>query len=130
MLDSHKRRRPLRAAAYTALAGASTIILTDPTRSFDDVPFSLRFVWNGFLLLGCLFTLYGAARDRYLSEFMGMPLVLAGITAFIVVLGSAGSTGPWAFACFLTSIWIILFSRGLDLLDLVLSTVRAERKRK
>lgn len=128
MLDSHRRRRPLRAVAYTALALGNTIILTDPTQSFREVPGQLRFFWNGIMLLGCLLAVYGAIRDRFLAEFIGMPLILAGITAFIVVLVAAWASGPWAFACFLSSILAVLVSRGLDLWELVRSTVRAERR--
>lgn len=129
MLDSHKRRRPLRVAAYTALALGNTIVLADPTRSFQNVPGQLRFLWNGMMLLGCVLAIYGAARDRYVAEFIGMPLVLAGVFAFIVVLVSAWASGPWAFACFLTCILVVLLSRALDLLDLVRLTGRAERRR-
>lgn len=129
MLDSHRRRRPLRVVAYTALAAGNTIILTDPTRSFEEVPGQLRFFWNGMMLLGCLLAVYGAARDRYLAEFIGMPLILAGNAAFIVVLVAAWASGPWAFACFLACILAVLFSRGWDLLDLVRTTRRAERRR-
>lgn len=130
MIDSHRRRRPLRVVAYTALASGNAIIMTDPTRSFEDVPDSLRFFWNGMMLLGCLLAVYGAARDRYLAEFIGMPLVVTGITAFIVVLVAAWASGPLAFACFLTSILTILVSRGLDLWELVRTTLRAERRHK
>jgi drug/metabolite transporter (DMT)-like permease len=129
MLDSHKRRRPLRVVAYTALALGNTVILADPTKSFENVPDQLRFFWNVLMLLGCLLAVYGAIRDRYLAEFIGMPLIWAGIGAFIVVLVAAWASGPWAFACFLTCILAVLVSRGLDLFDLVRSTRRAERRR-
>lgn len=130
MIDSHRRRRPLRVVAYTALASGNAIIMTDPTRSFEDVPDSLRFFWNGMMLLGCLLAVYGASRDRYLAEFVGMPLVVAGISAFIAVLVAGWTSGSLAFACFLSAILTILVSRGLDLWELVRTTGRAERRRK
>lgn len=129
MLDSHRRRRPLRAAAYTALAVGNTIILADPTRSFRDVPGQLRFFWNGMMLVGCLLAVYGSIRDRYIAEFMGMPLTLAGVLAFVVVLVAAFNSGTLAFAAFLTFIFIVLASRGLDLLGLVRSMRRAAKGR-
>jgi hypothetical protein len=129
MLDTHRRRRPLRVLAYGLLAGGATIILTDPTKSFEHVPGQLRFFWNSMLLVGCVLTCFGAFRDRYLFEFVGIPLALAGIAAFIVVLAVAGTTGPLAFACFLAAIFVIIFSRGLDVWDLVNATRRAERRR-
>lgn len=128
VLDSHRRRRPFRAAAYLVLAVGNTVILTDPTRSFEDVPDQLRFFWNGMMLLGCLLAVYGAIRDRYLAEFMGMPLMLTGVFAFVVVLIAAFTSGTLAFACFLLFILDVLVSRGLDLFGLVRSIRRAQRR--
>ena len=129
MLDTHRRRRPFRVLAYSLLAAGSTIILTDPTRSFQDVPGQLRFLWNGMLLAGCLLTVFGAWRDKYLFEFVGIPLVLSGIGAFVDVLVAARASGPWAFACFLSAIFVIVGSRGFDVWDLVNASHRAERNR-
>lgn len=129
MLDSHRRRRPFRAVAYSILAVGNTVILTDPTRSFEDVPGQLRFFWNGTMLLGCLLAIYGAVRDRYLAEFIGMPLLLAGVLAFVAVLVASFTSGSLAFACFLAFILVVLTSRSLDLFELVRSMRRAERRR-
>lgn len=129
MLDSHKRRRPLRVIAYTALALGNNIILADPTKSFQEVPFQLRYVWNGIMLLGCLLGIIGAAYDRYRIEIVGMPFMLAGMSAFIAVLVAAFTSGTLAFSCFFACIWIVLFSRGLDLWDLLTKSTRAEKRR-
>ena len=130
VLDSHRRRRPLRITAYGLLALGNNIILIDPTRSFQDVPAQLRYVWNGVMLAGCLLGIIGAVTDRYLIELVGMPFVLTGVTAFIVVLVAAWTSGTLAFACFLGCIWVILFSRGLDLWQLASRSAAAERRRR
>jgi uncharacterized membrane protein HdeD (DUF308 family) len=127
VIDSNRRRRPLRVIAYTTLAAAGTIILTDPTQSFRGVPGQLRFFWNGMMLVGCLIAVYGAFRDRYIAEFIGMPLTLAGVLAFVVVLVAAFTSGTLAFAFFLFFIFVVLVSRGLDLWVLVRTLRRAQR---
>jgi hypothetical protein len=101
--------------------------MTDPTRSFENVPGQLRFFWNGMMLVGCLFAVYGSIRDRYIAEFVGMPLTLAGVVAFIIVLVAAFTSGTLAFAAFLGFILIVLTSRGLDLLELVRSMRKASK---
>lgn len=130
VLDSHRRRRPLRIVAYSLLAIGNNIILIDPTRSFEDVPFQLRYVWNGAMLLGCALGIIGAITDRYLIELIGLPFVLAGVFAFVVVLVAAWTSGTLAFACFLGCLWVILFSRGLDLWQLASRSAAAERRRR
>ena len=130
MLDSHRRRRPLRVVAYTALAIGNNIILADPTKSFENVPFQLRYVWNVIMLLGCVLGVLGAWLDRYRIEIIGIPFMLTGLTAFITVLVAAFTSPTLAFACFFTCIWVVLFSRGLDLWNLLTRSTKAERRRR
>jgi hypothetical protein len=130
VLDSHRRRRPMRVMAYSLLAVGNNIILFDPTRSFEDIPFQLRYIWNGIMLLGCAMGVTGGITDKYLIEMIGLPLVLSGMAAFVVVLTVGWTSGSLAFACFLACLWVVLFSRGLDLWELATRSAAAERRRK
>ena len=87
MLDSHRRRRPLRVLAYLLLAGGAGVLLVDPTRSLDGQAVWTRWVWSGFLLAGTLLAIYGSWRDRYMAEFIGLPFLL---TALCVTWGPPG----------------------------------------
>jgi hypothetical protein len=129
MLDTHRRRRPLRVLAYTLLAAGAGVLLIDPTRSLQGQSVLTRWVWSAFLLAGTLTAIYGAVRDRYLAEFIGLPLLMTSLAVFVVLLGAAHSTGSIAFAFFLASLIVVMHSRWLDLWRLVGASTRAERKR-
>lgn len=105
MLARHRRIRPWRALAYFLLAAGGLIIWTDPFRQVSDVPFLIRWVWAGFIVFGGLGSMIGAITDRWIYEFIALPLVIVGFSgmAFVLVAGG-GSTGRLAFACWLMSI--------------------------
>lgn len=129
MLDSHRRRRPLRVLAYSLLAAGAGVLLADPTRSLQGQSIGIRWVWSGILLAGTILAIYGSLRDRYVAEFVGLPLLMAGMTAFVVLLAVTHTTGSIAFGCFLAALVVIMWSRFRDLWGLVSITTRAERGR-
>lgn len=129
MLDSHRRRRPLRVLAYVLLATGAGVLLVDPTRSLQGQSVQIRWVWSAFLLLGALLAIYGSARDRYLAEFVGLPFLMTALLVFVILLGVAHTTGSIAFAFFLASLIVVMHSRWLDLWRLVTASTRAERRR-
>lgn len=129
VLDTHRRRRPLRVLAYVLLAGGAGVLLADPTRSLQGQGIGIRFVWSGFLLAGTLLAIYGSARDRIMGEFIGLPLLMTALVAFVVLLSARHTTGSIAFACFLASLIVVLYSRWKDLWRLLGASVRAERER-
>lgn len=105
MLARHRRVRPWRAAAYFLLAAGGIVIWMDPFRQLDDVPFVLRWVWTGFVVVGGLGSMLGAITDEWIYEFVALPLVIVGFAGFAVVLGAGGgNTARWAFACWLTAL--------------------------
>lgn len=130
MLDSHRRRRPLRVLAYALLAVGALVLMVDPTQSLQGQSIAIRWVWSGLLLAGSLSAVYGAARDRYMVEFVGLPLLMASFVGLTIVLAARHTTGTIAFGCFLGAIVVIMWSRWLDLWRLVTTTVRAERRRR
>lgn len=129
MLDSHRRRRPMRVLAYTLLGLGATILLSDPLRTMRGVGVGIRWVWSGFLLAGTLLAIYGALRDRYLAEFIGLPLLMASMAAFTAVLLAVWTSASVALACFLAAIVVIMLSRWFDLWRLTVASARAERGR-
>jgi hypothetical protein len=114
--------------AYTSLTLGATVLLVDPTRSLVGQSVYTRWVWAAFLLAGTLLAIYGAWRDRYLAEFVGIPLLQTALAVFVVLLGAAHTTGSIAFACFLFALMVVMHSRWLDLWRLVGATTRAGRK--
>lgn len=130
VLDSHRRRRPMRVLAYALLAGGATVLLIDPTRSLEGQSLFIRWVWSAFLLAGTLLAIYGALRDRYMAEFIGLPLLMTSLVVFVILMVAGMTTCSIAFACFLAALVVIMTSRWLDLWRLVGATTRAERRRK
>ena len=105
MLARHRRLRPWRAAAYLLLAAGGVVIWLDPTRNVQPVPWPIRWVWASFIVLGGLNAAYGAARDRWLHEFVSLPLLIGGFSVLTVLLvAGGGSTGRLAFACWVSAI--------------------------
>lgn len=129
MLDTHHRRRPLRAAAYSLLTIGAGVLLVDPTKSLEGQDNTIRFVWSGFLLAGTLLAIYGSLRDRYWYEMLGIPLLLTALLAFVIVLAAAHTTGSIALGCIIGSLVVVLMSRLLDLWSLISASIRAERNR-
>lgn len=104
MLARHRRIRPWRAVAYFLLALGGIIIWVDPSRNVSAVPFALRWVWASFIVVGGLVAMLGALRDRWIYEFVALPLVIVGFSVMVIVLAAGVGTGRWAIACWLLSI--------------------------
>lgn len=104
MLARHRRLRPWRAVAYLLLATGGIIIWVDPTRNVAPVPVSIRWVWASFIVVGGLLSAAGALLDRWLYEFVTLPLIVVGFSALVLVLSAGVGTGRLAFAAWLASI--------------------------
>jgi len=118
VLDSHSRRRRLRAAFYGSLFAGGLVLVIDPTRQITLASPFIRFLWGGFLVVGGIFTIYGAIRDHWRPEWLGIPLQGSAMFAFVSILFAGGTTGQIAIGLFLTSIVVALASRFLDLVVL------------
>lgn len=104
MLARHRRIRPWRAVAYGFLALGGIVIWVDPSRNVSAVPFGLRWVWASFIVAGAVVSSIGAITDRWLCEFVALPLIIVGFTVMVIVLAAGVGTGRWAIACWLASI--------------------------
>src|SRR5215207_1277021 len=131
MLAHHRRIRPWRALAYLLLAAGGIIIWVDPTRQMVGVPFAVRWVWTGFLVVGGLVSMLGAITDRWFYEFAALPLLIGGFGAFVFVLvAGGGTTARLAFACWLASIVVQTARRWGGLWGFVTALRRAKREGK
>lgn len=129
VLDSHRRRRPLRVTAYLLLAAGAGVLMTDPLRTMQDVGPGIRWIWSSLLMVGTLLAVGGTVSDRYLAEFVGLPMLFVSMFAFAVVLAALWTTAGLAVSFFLASLVVVMVSRWLDLWRLVGASVRAERRR-
>lgn len=130
MLARHRKIRPWRAVAYFLMAAGGLIIWIDPTRNMAEVPFLVRWVWTGFIVVGGLVAMLGAITDKWLYEFMALPLVIVGFSAMTLVLvAGGGTTGRLAFACWLLSIIVQIGRRygGLWLFSKALRRAKREQ---
>lgn len=131
MLARHRKIRPWRAAAYLMLALGGIIIWVDPTRNVEPVPFAIRWVWASFIVVPSLLAAAGAALDRWLYEFVALPLILVGFAALVFVLAAGGgTTGRLAFACWLGSIVVQTARRWGSLWKFVGALRRAKKRAK
>ena len=129
MLARHRRIRPWRAFAYFLLAAGGLIIWVDPTRQMDGVPFLVRWVWTGFLVVGGLASMLGAITDHWRYEFAALPLLVVGFGGMVFVLvAGGGSTARLAFACWLASIVVQTLRRWGGLWKFANALRRARQK--
>lgn len=132
MLDSHQRRRPFRATAYTCLGLGGAVLIYDPTRSLAGQTPLIRWVWGSFLVIGAMLSIYGVIRDRWLQEWIGIPLQASAMMGLVLVMiAGGGNTGRIAFSLFLASTVVVLTGRFLDLWVLGRAMTRlAKRERR
>jgi hypothetical protein len=129
MLARHRRIRPWRALAYFLLALGGLVIWVDPFRQMEDIPFLVRWFWTGFLVVGGIGSAIGAVTDRWMAEFVSLPLVIVGFGGMVFVLiAGGGSTARWAFACWLGSIVVQTARRYGGLWRFAGALRRAKRK--
>jgi hypothetical protein len=128
MLARHRKIRPWRAVAYFLLALGGIVIWLDPSRNVQPVPDGLRWVWASFIVVGGLASSYGAIRDKWLYEFVSLPLLMMGFTAYVVVLCAGVGTGRLAFAAWLASIVVQTARRWAGLWRFVTALKRANRR--
>lgn len=131
MLARHRKMRPWRALSYLLLAAGGLVIWIDPSRNIQPIPVAIRWVWASFIVVGGLVSMLGAVRDKWLYEFVALPLVVVGFTALVVVLCAGAGTGRWAFAAWLASIVVQTLRRwgGLWRFTGVLKRARRRERR-
>jgi hypothetical protein len=129
MLARHRRLRPWRAVAYFLLAAGGFIIWLDPSRNIEPLPASIRWVWASFIVVGGLVSAVGSIRDKWLYEFVALPLLVVGFGGLVIVLCAGAGTGRWAFAAWLGSIVVQTLRRWAGLWRFVNALKRASTRR-
>jgi hypothetical protein len=129
MLARHRRIRPWRAFAYFLLALGGLIILWDPTRNVQPVPWAIRWIWSLSIILPALLSMVGALLDRWRYEFASLPLIAAGFSVLVwLLVAGGGQTGRLAFACWIASIVVQTARRWFSLWKFNNALRRAKRK--
>lgn len=129
MLARHRRVRPWRALVYFLQALGGIVIWIDPSRNVEPLPTGLRWVWGSFVVVGGLGAMLGTVRDKWLYEFVALPMVSMGFVAYIVVLCAGVGTGRLAIAAWLASIVVHDMHRWFGLWKFVSTLKRAKRRR-
>lgn len=127
MLARHRRMRPWRAVAYFLLSLGGIVIWIDPSRNAAALPWVIRWVWASFIVVGGMLSAVGAVTDRWLYEFVALPLVIVGFTALVIVLAGGAGTGRWAFAAWVASIVVQTARRWGGLWKFANALRRAQR---
>lgn len=86
--------RVLRPIAYALMALAGGLLFLSPQlRELDS---TVIYVMSGFLAGGGIACLYGAIRQEWVGEFVGLPLLIAAFLVFALVqTGSTAQRAPF-----------------------------------
>lgn len=102
-----------RVAAYVMIASAGVASLAFPPASIESASDNTRFLqlsWAGLMALSAGFCAWGAARDRWVGEWIGLvPLSL--VAAAFGISALARGTSGWSGGLFLFGFFWILVSR-------------------
>lgn len=117
------RRRYAYALAYLLMACAGVAAAYWPAPSVRTATGGgispQLYVWDAFLLVGGLASGFGAVTDRWVGEYIGLPLLVAvfgvyGVSAFFTALASE-SPASIAGGMALSSIALLFIGRWRDL---------------
>lgn len=108
-------RRVARILGYTlfALGGLAAIIWPSP--AVARATGWLVYVWAAWLVLGGSCSMIGAVTDRWLGEYVGLPLLFSAFGVYGAVVASSGRLASSAGAMVLVAIALILGARWQDI---------------
>lgn len=96
-----------------AVAGLASVIWPAPSVS-RAAAYGLAYIWAVFLALGGSTAAVGAATDRWLGEYIGLPLLTTTFGIYGLAAATAGRVTSIAGAAALTSIALLLAARWRD----------------
>nr|MDT0660873.1 hypothetical protein [Micromonospora sp. DSM 115978] len=111
-------RRWSRVAGFVLFGAAGAGAALWPTPSVRDATGSLVYVWATWLIGGGLLAAIGSATDRWIGEYLGLPLLAAAFAVYAVVLASTGRPGGLTAAAVLGAVACIVWARWRDI-DLI-----------
>jgi hypothetical protein len=102
-----------RVLAYTAVSLAGVLSILRPPPSIANATGTgklLELVWAGMMAISAAFCAWGAARDRWVGEYIGL-IPLASVAAVFGISAMSRGVGGWAGGFFLIGFFWILVSR-------------------
>jgi len=102
---------------YGFFVVAGVLAFIYPTRAIlDALQTYLVYLWSSFLFLGSVLSLYGALRDRYSGEIIGLPLLATANAIFGTALLAYGSSpAAYAIGCIFWGIGFGLLGRWFEM---------------
>lgn len=117
MTGQTHRRRYVYAISYLLMALAGIAAVAYPAPSVKSVTATIDlflYVWDAFLIIGGLCSCFGAVTDRWIGEYLGLPLLSSVFAVYgIAALYIGGSSRPTSLAggCALLSIAMLIIGR-------------------
>jgi hypothetical protein len=102
-----------RVLAYAAVSLAGLLSILRPPPSIANASDSgrlIELVWAGMMMISAAFCAWGAARERWVGEYIGL-IPLASVAAVFGISAMSRGVGGWAGGFFLIGFFWILVSR-------------------
>lgn len=107
-------RRATRVAGYVLLAITGALAMVWPSPTVAAVTGPLVFVWAGFLVVGGAVAAWGAATDRWLGEYTGLPLLFVVCVIYALIVLVPGRLPSLTAAALLLGVAAVLGARWQD----------------
>lgn len=118
------RPRYLALTMYLAFMAAGAAFLFWPSRATHDIPFFWVLIWHIFLFVGSTISISGVLRRNTALEAIGIPLLIAALTAYsLILIVSVISGGGGARA----GVAALLIGAALGLAGRMVETLRITR---
>lgn len=108
----HRRANRARTFMYSCLAGAGLCTVLFPSQLVEDqVGFVVVEIWSVAMMVSSLTALYGAVTDRWIGEYVALPLLFTVMFLYgcSALLGAGLNPSP----LFAYGLVVIAFSAGL-----------------
>lgn len=111
--------RNVAVAKYICFFVAGILFVLDPiTAVKSEANTANTILWHAFMMTGAVIGFCGALSKRYLIESMALPLLGAGLSAYVVILFSRGERVTVGLALILVTAILGLVGRGIALHEL------------
>lgn len=117
----HNRYRRVRAVMYALLVVAGVCAVIFPSKLVQDqVGGVVVFVWSACIVVSAGGAFYGAATDKWIGEYSGLPLlsISLGLYSISAILGAGLNPSPlFAYGLVVAAFSVGLYARWLDVRD-------------
>lgn len=111
------KRRFVYAAGYLLMAVAGVFAGLWPSPSVENAAASSQLlvtVWNAFLLVGGLASAIGAITERWIGEYVGLPLLASVFAVYGVAAVASGRETSYAAGAAFVGIALLFMGRWVD----------------